>query len=124
MVVFDRQCNGGSEFIAHVSVLDADESPGARGNVFRVKAAPSVTRGRRYFDGIATRWLGNDRVLVRYPEGSHVIRQDSRRDGVDVEYRAILSGSPESGVNAETYPSDPAGWAPDSAPRRPTRRSP
>ena len=122
--MFDRRCDGGSEFIAHVSVLDADESPGARGNVFRVNAAPSVTRGRRYFVGIATRWLGNDRVLVRYPRGAHVIRQDSRRDGVDVEYQAIIIGSPESGMKAETYPGAPTGWPADSVPRRATSGSP
>ncbi|MCW3846421.1 hypothetical protein OF829_04160 [Sphingomonas sp. LB-2] len=84
-VLFDRNCGATTGFSTQISVLPAGAAPSGTGNAFIADSAPAASWGGPWAE---MRWLGPDRLEIRYDSRADVFLKARVVSGVQVEFRA------------------------------------
>jgi len=85
--VLVRNCGATTDFVTHVTIVEAKDEPDDSGDVLVAEAggAPQAPKGG---PEIRLRWLGPDRLLVGYDARAEVFLQVVRRRGLTIDYRS------------------------------------
>ena len=89
-VMFQRDCGATTGFSTQVSILKAEEKLTGSGNAFRSgDDHGTASAGEWGGPWAAVKWVGPDRLIIRYAKGSRVFEQDGEVSGVSIAYQAV-----------------------------------
>ncbi|WP_146151143.1 hypothetical protein [Allosphingosinicella deserti] len=88
VTMFERSCGATTGFSTQVSVLEYGNVPTGGGNAFRADTDHGNARTGGWGGPWAEiRWLSNNRLLIRYAQGSRLFEQDEQVSGVKITYQ-------------------------------------
>lgn len=89
-VMFQRDCGATTGYSTQVSVLETGQQPSGAGNAFVADdnhgSADAAKWGGPWAD---MKWLGPDRLLIRYDGRSRIFTQQDAVSGVQISYEAV-----------------------------------
>jgi hypothetical protein len=90
-VSFVRNCGATTDFSTHVTLANAGEKADDSDAIF-IAAAGSAPRTAEGGPRAELRWLGPERLLIRYDQGAYVAFQAVRARGLEIDYE--VAGAP------------------------------
>ena len=89
-VMFQRSCGATTGFSTQVNVSRDEEVPSGGGNAFRADgdhgAAPLGNWGGPWAE---MKWIGPEKLLIRYAAGSRIFEEDNAVSGVRITYEVV-----------------------------------
>jgi hypothetical protein len=86
-ILFDRDCGATTGFSTQVSLVGPDEKPAGKGNVFIAdQGTDSTTWGGPWAE---LKWLGPNRLLVRYDATARVFAQNGNVGDVQISFEPL-----------------------------------
>jgi hypothetical protein len=87
-VIFQRDCGATTGYSTHISVLGSGTAPNGGGNAFRADDNHgTAVVGEWQGPWADMRWIAPDRLLIRYASKSRIFDQQSKVDGVEIDYQ-------------------------------------
>jgi hypothetical protein len=89
-ILFQRDCGATTGFSTQISVLGNGGAPSGSGNAYQADDNHGVAAVGDWQGPWANmRWLGTDRLLIRYATKSRIFAQESEVDGVKIDYQQV-----------------------------------
>ena len=85
--IFVRDCGATSTWSTQVSIIEAGDSYGPRGNIFIVDDGHNdVERNAARGPQVDVEWTGSNRLLITYAARSRTFLQEYEFDGIAINY--------------------------------------